>query len=104
MAPEVVRRWEEEESEEEPETSYNQKADLWSVGCIVYVLDQKRNLFAHSPASEEQANQELDRSLQGMTLESSGVHFITRLLQFEGTRRPTAEAALKDLWLINLWD
>ncbi len=101
MAPEVVRRWEEEEKPGKPRTSYNQKVDLWSVGCIIFALDRKVNLFTGVLMSKEQTCNEIDSKLQTIGLETDGAEFMKQLLEFNPTDRPTAEEALKKYgWLI----
>lgn len=77
----------------------DQKADMWSVGCIMFALDQKTDLFTVGvPSVQLVAREELDRILPRMGLEADGIQLMEQLLQWEPSDRPTAEQALKSPW------
>ena len=97
MAPEVARRWVEEEQPGQPRTSYSHKVDLWSVGCIIFALDQKKDLFLDTPMNQDSTI--IDTKLGNVSLEVDGLRFMKQLLQFNPSNRPTAKEGLESTWL-----
>ncbi|XXH03692.1 hypothetical protein Hte_010098 [Hypoxylon texense] len=100
MAPEVKERW---EAEGAPQggtriRSYTEKVDLWSLGCVIYRTATKTELFLRGPPTPD-GRQRVNKKLEEMHLEESGIELVKKLLEFEPLDRPSAETALETPWL-----
>jgi len=89
IAPEVLQR-----------TGYDQKADIWSVGAIAFMLLTNTVLF---PGEEKDV---FRKNREGCVDWSAAAHlspgarqFLQRLLNLDPSERPTALQALQDPWL-----
>lgn len=81
--------------------AYTEKVDLWSLGCIIYKMDQKTDLNrTGATPTEARTNKELRKKLEKMSIERSGIEFVKRLIQYDSAKRPSAADALqKNTWL-----
>lgn len=86
--------------------NYNEKSDIWSAGIILYTM-----LCGHPPfrgrKEQEIKHKIMNSKVEYPSKEWSGVSkeaidFIKQLLEFEPEKRPSAEKALNNPWLINL--
>ncbi|EMR69165.1 putative serine threonine-protein kinase protein [Eutypa lata UCREL1] len=56
--------------------AYTEKVDLWSLGCIIYKMDQKTDLNrTGATPTEARTNKELRKKLEKMSIERSGIEF-----------------------------
>ncbi|KAM4610273.1 cyclin-dependent kinase 16 [Polymixia lowei] len=113
-------------------TDYSTQIDMWGVGCIFYEMSTGRPLFPGSTVEEELhfifkllgtpteeswpgicSNEEFisynyphyraERlSTHTPRLDSEGVELLSKLLQFEGKKRISAEESMKQLYFRNL--
>ncbi|KAI1470142.1 kinase-like protein [Daldinia caldariorum] len=101
-APEVIRRWREEDSsKKKSKASYTEKVDLWSLGCIVFNIAARRDLYPRGcPTSfDDEVEEYLEKNLKEMNLGAAAIKFVRNLLQFEASRRPSARDALNNPWI-----
>ena len=94
IAPEVFRN------------NYNERADIWSIGIILYTM-----LCGHPPfcGNKEEAIRQkiLHSKLQFLPKDFSkvsveAINFVKQLLTYDPNKRPSAESALENNWLINM--
>ena len=94
IAPEVFRN------------NYNERADVWSVGIILYTM-----LCGHPPfcGNKEEAIKQkiLHSKLQFFPkdfnkVSHDAINFVKLLLTHDPHKRPSAESALENNWLLNL--
>lgn len=103
VAPEVITgKYDLQPSQDGP-TNYSNLVDIWSLGCLVYVL-----LTSHLPFNGKTQTQMFQKIKTGEYHESplnsyriseEGRSFLSCCLQVDPRNRITAEAALKHLWL-----
>ncbi|KAI1806728.1 kinase-like domain-containing protein [Daldinia bambusicola] len=101
-APEVIQRWRQENhSKKNSRASYTEKVDIWSLGCIIFKIATRRDLYPQGcPISlDGQAEEHLEESLRNMNLGAAAIKFMRNLLQFEASRRPSAGDALTHPWM-----
>ncbi|KAF6791031.1 mitogen-activated protein kinase HOG1 [Colletotrichum musicola] len=90
-APEVLR------VDEEFHGSYTDKADLWSLGCVIYRMIRGRQFLAHDDETKREAENKV-RALVENRWEGFGskeAHLIENLLCVEVEKRSTARSALE---------
>lgn len=75
---------------------YNQKADIWSIGIVLYVLFIGGWPFENP----ENIESDLNDGLYFEGIPELAKQFILRLLTFKPNGRPSATTALKDTWVI----
>lgn len=102
VAPEVIGgKANAEENEERNE--YSSLVDMWSMGCLVYVI-----LTGHLPFSgstQEQLYKQISEGsyhegpLKDFRISDEARNFIDSLLQVNPNARPTAEKALEHPWI-----
>lgn len=94
IAPEVFRN------------NYNERADIWSCGIILYIM-----LCGHPPfcgRREEDIKQKIINSpLQFLPkdfnkVSSAAIEYVKELLTYDPNKRPSAEQALENSWLNKL--
>ena len=93
IAPEVI------------EHSYDERCDVWSVGCILYIL-----LCGKPPFDGQEDSQILKKVEKGKYkltgpdwdgISSDAKNLIKKMLHFNYKERITAKEALKDVWFQN---
>jgi len=91
IAPEVIKR------------NYNNACDIWSCGVLLYIM-----LVGFPPFPGESDHEILNNVLEGnLTFEepewefisTKAKDFIRKLMEYDHTKRISAEEALKDPWL-----
>lgn len=93
IAPEVLKR------------KYNEKCDIWSCGIIMYMLLSGKPPFAGNTDKEVLDKVELgnfeffDKDFSDRSDECKA--FLKDLLRYDASKRPTANEALKNKWLLN---
>jgi calcium-dependent protein kinase len=94
IAPEVFRN------------NYNERADIWSIGIILYTM-----LCGHPPfcGNKEEAIKQkiLHSKLQFLPkdfnkVSPEAINYVKQLLTYDPNKRPSAEVALENTWLINM--
>lgn len=102
VAPEVIAGKSGAE-ENEVRNEYSSLVDMWSMGCLVYVI-----LTGHLPFSgstQEQLYKQIKNGsyhegpLRDFRISEEAKDFIDSLLQVDPNRRPTAEKALLHPWI-----
>lgn len=92
MAPEVIKR------------KYNEKCDVWSIGCILYVMLTGFPPFNGTEDAEIIAKVRLGKyslqTLKGCGLSDQCIAFIQKLLTVDPEKRISAEEALRDPWIL----
>lgn len=92
IAPEVLKR------------NYNEKCDIWSCGVILYVL-----LVGYPPFSGSSTDDLLKKvskgvySLEGSywkNISSQAKTLVSKMLEFNPSKRISAEEALKETWIV----
>jgi calcium-dependent protein kinase len=94
IAPEVFRN------------NYNERADIWSIGIILYTM-----LCGHPPfcGNKEEAIKQkilhsklqfLPKDFSKVSLEA--INYVKQLLTYDPNKRPSAEVALENNWLITM--
>ena len=86
--------------------SHTLAVDSWAVGCLLYRLLTKKDLFIHSLATcqyEYTGEPRLEEELK-FCQDSETICFIKSLIQAEPQHRATPEAALGHPWLRELRD
>ncbi|KAI9022477.1 kinase-like domain-containing protein [Hyaloraphidium curvatum] len=83
---------------------YSHNVDIWSVGCMAYELLEGRTPFATAPSFLE-----LFRRIRSATFEPpraspEAQDFVSRLLDPDPARRPSAVEALKHPWITGSGD
>jgi serine/threonine/tyrosine protein kinase RAD53 len=103
VAPEVITGKYDALSQDSPKDNYSSLVDIWSLGCLVYVL-----LTSHLPFNGKTQAQMFQKIKQGEYHESplnsyeisqEGRDFLKCCLQVNPRLRITAEEALKHKWL-----
>src|SRR5271170_4292024 len=81
------------------ESAYNNKADMWSFGCIAYELFTGRKAFSndHEAWQYRVANRSPKMYFKG--LDDLQKHYIYGLLEVDPAKRPSAKALLKEKFL-----
>lgn len=93
IAPEVLKR------------KYNEKCDIWSCGIIMYMLLSGKPPYSGNTDKEVLDKVELgnfeffDKDFIGRTEECKS--FLKELLKYDQNKRPTANEALKNKWILN---
>ena len=86
--------------------SYNEKADIWSYGIILYIM-----LCGHPPfcgKKEEDIKEKIIHSpLQFLPkdfkkVSNEAINYVKQLLTYDPKKRPTAYEAIENKWLTNL--
>lgn len=93
MAPEVTLR---------PfPMAYDTAVDIWSLGCVIYIILTHEHLFppVHSFTLEAYSQDETLLALKLQRFSPAVVQFIAKLTRVEPSERLTAQKALKDRWL-----
>lgn len=103
VAPEVITgKYDLQQSQSSP-VNYSNLVDIWSLGCLVYVL-----LTSHLPFNGRTQSQMFQKiksgefhesPLNSYKISSEGRDFLTCCLQVDPRNRITAEDALKHPWL-----
>lgn len=105
VAPEVITgKYDvQQASQDSPHVNYSNLVDIWSLGCLVYVL-----LTSHLPFNGKTQSQMFQKIKSGEYHESplnsyeisdEGRDFLKCCLQVDPTKRMVAEEALKHPWL-----
>lgn len=93
MAPEVIKR------------KYNEKCDVWSIGCILYVMLTGFPPFNGTEDAEIIAKVSLGKyslkTLEEGEFSEQCIAFIQKLLTFDPEERISAEEALRDPWILD---
>ncbi|KAI1387929.1 kinase-like protein [Hypoxylon trugodes] len=99
-APEIAKSWKAEQSSTSS-FSYTEKVDLWSLGCVIFEMDQKKKLFPDGAPNtwDDGYDQKLTGELDSTGLGQDGIQLVKQLLHFKARNRPSAEAALGSKWL-----
>lgn len=101
VAPEVIGG--KNDNTEEEKNEYSSLVDMWSMGCLVYVI-----LTGHLPFSgstQEQLYEQISRGsyhegpLKDFRISDEARNFIDSLLQVNPNLRTTAEKALQHPWI-----
>ena len=90
--------------------NYNEKCDLWSCGIILYTM-----LCGHPPFKGKNEEEIKNKILKGASsinsifqgnewkkVSKEAIDFVCQLLDYNIEKRPSAEKALNNKWLINL--
>ena len=86
--------------------SYNEKADIWSCGIILYTM-----LCGHPPFCGNKENTIKSKILHSKlvfpskefkSVSKEAIEYIKNLLSYDPEQRPTAEEALNNKWLISM--
>lgn len=90
IAPEVLAK-----------RGYDEKADMWSLGCTVYVMLLARSLYTGTRAEVMNKNRDglLDYHWSFGALSPGAQDFVRSLLVLEPSQRPSALDALRHPWL-----
>lgn len=106
VAPEVITgKYDTQQSQGSP-NNYSNLVDIWSLGCLVYVL-----LTSHLPFNGKTQSQMFQKIKSGEYHESPlnsykiseyGRDFLKGCLQVDPSRRFTADQALKHEWLLEV--
>jgi len=93
VAPEIIRG-----------CGYNEKVDLWSVGCLVYVLLTGKSLYRGNDQQvmKKVAAGEIDFGKRFKDLTEGAQDLILSLLEWDPVQRPSAAEALRHPWLCYL--
>ncbi|KAH3902338.1 serine/threonine/tyrosine protein kinase RAD53 SCDLUD_002158 [Saccharomycodes ludwigii] len=93
----------EDEDEDEDEIKYSSLVDMWSMGCLAYVI-----LTGHLPfsgASQKELFLQIKKGtyhggpLKGSGVSEEAIDFINNLLQVDPEKRYTAKKALNHPWI-----
>ena len=85
--------------------NYNEKADIWSCGIILYTM-----LCGHPPFLGKDENSIRAKILHSKpcfsakdfkNVSTEAINYLKQLLTYEADKRPSAEEALQNVWLIN---
>jgi calcium-dependent protein kinase len=91
IAPEVMKK------------IYNKKADIWSIGCVVYTLLSGYTPFEYREGVHGLEMEVTPRRVGNLkfekTISNSARNFIISLLTYDYEKRPDATNALKHRWL-----
>ncbi|KAK2947256.1 putative serine/threonine protein kinase [Blattamonas nauphoetae] len=80
--------------------NYDQKADIWSIGCTLYIMLMGRKLFS---GNVQQIMREWAKPREDMPhVTAEGNAFFKRLLSIKPEERPTAAQALADPWFTTI--
>lgn len=86
--------------------SYNEKSDIWSCGIILYTM-----LCGHPPFRGRKEEDIKNKILIGKVefpakewdkVSREATQFVSQLLTYNSQKRPTAEAAMNNPWLVNM--
>ncbi len=89
------------EGQNEDTDEYSNAVDIWAVGCILYKLITKRPPFPPGLSLKKFCLKQYSFPSEEINLFSLiGRIFIHRLLTPEPTRRPSADRALEDQWVL----
>jgi calcium-dependent protein kinase len=84
--------------------NYNEKADIWSIGIILYTL-----LCGHPPFRGSKEEEIKNKIIKGKfefplkewsKVSKEAIFFVNELLAYDPTKRPTAEKAICNQWLV----
>jgi len=93
VAPEVIAR-----------KPYDEKADIWSCGSLLYTMMTGKVLYTgnHATVTKKNKRGAVEYSSVFRRLSHQAQDFVRRLLQPDPSRRPSALEALRDPWLRKL--
>jgi len=82
--------------------AFNEKADIWSLGCVLYELCQYQKAFPSDTSIHRLSNQERINICTKIDIKYSGYlqQFIWALLTFDMNKRPSAEEAFRTVSVI----
>jgi len=80
---------------------YDEKADMWSLGCLCYTLLTMKALYSGDDADVQRKNRlgSIDWSRTFHSLSPEAQDFVLCLLHVDPAGRPSAERALRHPWL-----
>lgn len=106
LAPEVLRGRNTGGSQKPLKPQYSNLVDIWSLGCLLYVLLTSYLPFEGNTQDQLYSNVINGKyhlePLEAKGLSESGKRFIKRLLEVDVEKRPTAEEALAMDWFNEL--
>ena len=82
-----------------PESGYNNKADMWSFGCIAYELFTGKKAFWNDHEAWQYGVNNRSPKMYFKGLDDLTKHYIHGLLEAEPEKRPSARALLKERFL-----
>ncbi|KAM9935822.1 hypothetical protein OXX80_004602 [Metschnikowia pulcherrima] len=103
VAPEVITGKYDSQASQDPDSNYSNLVDIWSLGCLVYVL-----LTSHLPFNGKtqaqmfqkiKSGEFLDSPLASYNVSQDGRDFLKCCLTVDPARRFNAAQALKHPWL-----
>ncbi|KAK7204219.1 kinase-like domain-containing protein [Myxozyma melibiosi] len=103
LAPEVIKTREAAKTERKS-AFYSNAVDMWSVGCMVYVI--LTGYCPFSGATQEQLCRQIisgrysEEPLDNCEVSAEARSFIAELLNVDATKRPSAKGALMLKWLL----
>lgn len=95
MAPEVVYT---------TSSGYDLKADIWSLGCVIFATLTGRSPYNSDKLPKPYGNDGAFPSdlLEYHEVSELGIEFIKSLVRVDSKARPTAQSALGHRWLLGV--
>lgn len=95
MAPEVFN---------ETDDGYGLKADIWSLGCVIFATLTGRSPYISEKLPKPTGNDDAFPSdlLQYHEVSELGIQFIKGLVKVDPNARPSAKMALTHRWLLGV--